>query len=214
MDKVDATTKEPLDNAKFVLYTRIADERPNAKPNTYFFEYMRFDDQGKFTGLTYRTENAYPETADGLTIWEAVKANAVGKPERLAALKECEFEAQKGDDGNTTFELKGLDAKVYQLLEVQAPDGYNLPKNAFVVTIEPVYEGSELKKLNYEVDGVDFEDLHAPGTAVNPVITNSKGDTLPSTGGIGTTIFYALGGVLAVVAVVLLITKKRMTAED
>ena len=45
-------------------------------------------------------------------------------------------------------------------------------------------------------------------------VENSQGHTLPSTGGIGTTIFYILGGVLAVGAVVLLITKKRMASAE
>ena len=41
-----------------------------------------------------------------------------------------------------------------------------------------------------------------------------KGTLLPSTGGIGTTIFYVVGGVLVVVAGILLITKKRMSGRD
>ena len=46
--------------------------------------------------------------------------------------------------------------------------------------------------------------------AIQPVI-NNQGTTLPSTGGIGTTIFYAVGGILVLAAIVLLITKKRMS---
>jgi LPXTG-motif cell wall-anchored protein len=41
-------------------------------------------------------------------------------------------------------------------------------------------------------------------------VQNLKGNTLPTTGGIGTTIFYVLGGLLMAAAVVLLITKKRV----
>ena len=41
-------------------------------------------------------------------------------------------------------------------------------------------------------------------------VLNQSGTELPSTGGIGTTIFYIVGGVLVVGAVVLLVTKKRM----
>ena len=42
---------------------------------------------------------------------------------------------------------------------------------------------------------------------------NFKGSVLPETGGIGTTLFYAIGGLMVAAAVVLLVTKKRMTAE-
>ena len=45
-------------------------------------------------------------------------------------------------------------------------------------------------------------------------ITNKTGTELPSTGGIGTTIFYVLGGVLVLAAVVLLVTKKRMSGAE
>ena len=45
---------------------------------------------------------------------------------------------------------------------------------------------------------------------INEKITNKPGPVLPSTGGIGTTIFYVLGGILTVAAIVLLIVKKRM----
>ena len=43
------------------------------------------------------------------------------------------------------------------------------------------------------------------------LIVNNKGPALPGTGGIGTTIFYAVGGILVLAAVVLLVTKKRMS---
>ena len=45
-------------------------------------------------------------------------------------------------------------------------------------------------------------------------IQNQKGTTLPSTGGIGTTIFYIGGSILVLAAAILLITKRRMSAND
>ena len=44
-------------------------------------------------------------------------------------------------------------------------------------------------------------------------VINNTGIELPHTGGIGTTIFYAVGGVLVLAAVVLLVTKKRMSSR-
>ena len=48
---------------------------------------------------------------------------------------------------------------------------------------------------------------------MNNDIENKKGSTLPSTGGMGTTIFYVVGTIFVLAAVVLLITKKRMHAD-
>ena len=45
-------------------------------------------------------------------------------------------------------------------------------------------------------------------------VLNKTGSLLPSTGGIGTTIFYVVGGVLVLGAVVLLITKRRTSVDD
>ena len=53
-------------------------------------------------------------------------------------------------------------------------------------------------------------------TYTTPVVevNNNAGTLLPSTGGMGTTIFYVLGGILAVTAIVLLVTKKRMNSAE
>ena len=100
---------------------------------------------------------------------------------------------------NGKIEIDGLDADTYYLREVQAPAGYN----KIVEDVEVVITGSttgENGNLTY--------------TTVLAKVNNQSGTELPSTGGMGTTIFYVLGGVLVVGAVVLLITKKRMGAEQ
>ena len=94
-----------------------------------------------------------------------------------------------GDDGKIAID--GLDADTYYLREVEAPAGYNKLAEDKVVTIT----------------GATDETTY---TTVVTKINNQSGTELPSTGGIGTTIFYIVGGVLVVGAVVLLVTKKRM----
>ena len=93
------------------------------------------------------------------------------------------------DNGAATF--KGLKNGTYSLIELQAPSGYNLLPNAVTVTIN----GS---------------DQSVGSLSVTEKVANSTGGTLPSTGGIGTTIFYVVGGLLVVGAAVVLISKKRM----
>ena len=91
--------------------------------------------------------------------------------------------------------VKGLDSGNYWLKEVKAPDGYNMLKEEKEVAI--VKTKAE-NKLTLSCAPVTVE------------VNNQSGALLPSTGGMGTTIFYVLGGILAVGAAVLLVTKKRM----
>ena len=102
-------------------------------------------------------------------------------------------------DENGKIEIDGLDADTYYLREVKAPAGYNKLADDVQVVITGATTNEETKELTY--------------TTVVAKINNQSGAELPSTGGIGTTIFYILGSVLLVGAAVLLITKKRMSAE-
>ena len=102
-------------------------------------------------------------------------------------------------EGETGVEIEagaaqifGLDEKTYYLEETVAPDGYNILTERVPV---------EIAKNNVDNSGI------LNGT-IN--VINKTGTLLPSTGGIGTTIFYALGAVLVVGAGVVLVSKKRM----
>ena len=103
-------------------------------------------------------------------------------------------------DENGQAAFKGLKEGTYELVEVEAPDGYN--KLSGPVTIE-VKGGDKALELT------DKDDITAALT-VTAKVANNNGSVIPSTGGIGTTIFYVVGAVLVVGAGVLLVTKKRM----
>lgn len=94
------------------------------------------------------------------------------------------------DSGAASFD--GLANGDYYLVETKAPDGYNQLTEPHKVTVAG--SSTDTTKL----------------TAIAKV-ANSTGAELPSTGGMGTTLFYVLGAVLVVGAGVLLITKKRMS---
>lgn len=114
--------------------------------------------------------------------------------------------------------ISGLDAGTYYLEETKAPTGYNLladPIKTATIKDNDGVPGVEnaLEKLEITV-GEKTEAGNASTGIVNTTVQNNKGATLPETGGIGTTIFYVVGGLLTVGAVVLLVTKKRMSADS
>ncbi|MFR8787583.1 MAG: SpaH/EbpB family LPXTG-anchored major pilin [Faecalibacterium sp.] len=110
------------------------------------------------------------------------------------------FGADAGDemfsDEHGQFNVKGLDAGTYYLKETNPPADYSACANKEIV-ISATHNGNHV-----ELDS----------SKLSTTIINKKagGITLPSTGGIGTTIFYVVGGGLMVAAIVLLVTKKRM----
>ena len=137
------------------------------------------------------------------------------------------------DETTTSFTFSGLDDGQYKLTETKTPAGYN--------TIDPIYfvieathdvtaDAPTLKTLNaYLTDAngnkqtemkdgesvnIDLGTVDLTAGSITTTVVNKAGALLPSTGGMGTTIFYVLGSILAVGAIVLLVTKKRMSASD
>lgn len=118
--------------------------------------------------------------------------------------------AKAGDEGATStiavkggkVNIYGLAGKEYTLTETKAPDGYNKLEESVTVDLT----SGSLIKANITEAGV-YEN---GGKA----IANHAGTVLPSTGGMGTTLFYVVGGGLMVAAVVLLVTKKRMEHKN
>lgn len=124
-------------------------------------------------------------------------------------------------DENGLFKVIGLDAGTYGLKETKAPTGYNLLANEISLEViattinNQAWAGSAdaaLTALQIKI-GEKTENGDMETGIVNATVENNAGATLPSTGGIGTTIFYVLGSVLVIAAAILLITRKRMSAR-
>lgn len=147
------------------------------------------------------SEQYIPLKGAGFTLY---KKNASGK--YVAVGSEV-----KGDE-MTTFEWKGLDDGDYKISETTTPAGYNtIADIEFTITAEHdvLSDNPTLPSLS---GGNKFTGEVSTG-AVSADIENNAGSTLPETGGIGTTIFYVIGSILVLGAVVLLVTKKRMGAS-
>jgi fimbrial isopeptide formation D2 family protein/LPXTG-motif cell wall-anchored protein len=122
------------------------------------------------------------------------------------------------DMGKIVF--KGLGAGTYTLTEVVTPTGYNTAAPiTFTIVIEvpaEVITGNEAASFSVTsvtpAGSVSVSDASS-GLYLTDVIDNS-GSTLPSTGGIGTTIFYIVGGIMVAGAVVFLLTKRRMAGNE
>ena len=115
---------------------------------------------------------------------------------RVAKADETNTVTEITTDSTGKFTIKGLDSDTYYLIEKTAPAGYNTLKEAVEIVI------ANNGKVTYN------------GTVVDTVkVLNQTGTELPSTGGIGTTIFYVLGGVLMAGAFVMLVVRKRMRTE-
>lgn len=109
-------------------------------------------------------------------------------------------------DENGVLTFEGLGEGTYTIKEIVAPNGYNLLKAPIKVEIKA---NATFAKCEWTVTA-DGKPVTADNNLYAFLIENKSGAELPSTGGIGTTIFYVLGGLLVVCAGVLLITKRRM----
>ena len=123
---------------------------------------------------------------------------------------------------NGTFKIAGLDDGTYFLREIQAPNGYNLLDHDLRIDIAATTTNGQdwngvtdaLTALTIAVDGGEAEGGN-PGTgAVNVQVENNQGATLPETGGMGTTLFYIIGGLLVVGAGILLVVRIRMRSHN
>ena len=210
--KVTVTYKATLD-ADAVLGS-------TGNPNTADLEYSN-NPNNTGDGTTKPEETGKTPEDKNIVFTYQVTANKV--KENQQPLEGAEFELlKKAKDGNwiskekrtgtgdnqNVFEWKGLDDGDYEIVETKTPSGYNtIDPIEFTITAEhdTTADNPELKTLSGDVFTGDVTT-----GAVSANIVNKSGSTLPETGGIGTTVFYVIGGMLMAAAAVLLITKKRM----
>lgn len=156
-------------------------------------------DENKLEGAGFRL---YSDAACNEEQEIKLKQNEDGTYSRDFNTEGKGVEMKSAEDG--TFNVKGLDAGTYYLKETSTPTGFNTCP-VTTVTIKANHTENNVDLTGSTING---EGVGASG--LSTTIVNKQGTTLPSTGGIGTTLFYVIGGGLMVAAIVLLVTKKRM----
>ena len=198
------TTSGPTDNKNSVQLQYSNNPRPGdywgttPKSEVYVFTYQLnntkyHDDDNPNNVLAGAGFRLYSDEACHDEDEIKLKMNDDGTYSRDFSTEGKGVEMISGQDGQ--FNVKGLDAGTYYLKETKTPDGYSAcPDKEIVISATHT-------EYNVALSG----DLN------NKIINKKAGGiTLPSTGGIGTTLFYVVGGGLMVAAIVLLVTKKRM----
>ena len=150
--------------------------------------YVQVDKDGKVTGWTASQDAATPLTSDATGIFKVIGL----------------------DDGN------------YELIETKAPNGYNLLTQPIKVVIKATTVNNQeyANKPDEALTALEIEVNGTPATGdvdtgiVNATVENNQGATLPETGGIGTTLFYLFGGLMAAGSALTLVVRRRADAEE
>lgn len=182
----DAITTDPLNNTCYVSYgdKNSNNRTPNSEADVY---------EAKFT-VTKKDNKKEPLEGAGFVIKNSagkfykIEGKVVSWVDSIDAATEYISNAQGEVQAFT-----GLANGTYTLVEKTVPSGYNKASDQNFTVAEHDYTADNLEQ--------------------RADVTNNAGSELPSTGGIGTTLFYIIGGILVVGAAVLLIARRRLRAK-
>lgn len=176
---------------------------------TYESNNKKFDDANKpLTGAKFQIKN-------GDTI---IKLIDKGNGEYVVADQSLEVSTSEGASPkivdtmistgtDAKFNIKGLDAGTYTLVETAAPQGYKVAADTVFHISATHSEGKTENNVDTELADVTL--ATGEGNSLNHTIVDSSSSKLPSTGGMGTTLFVLGGGCMAGLAGIYLISKKR-----
>lgn len=193
----DTETEKNFNKSKLSYGDKSATEWSQTTTNTWEVKVFKFHKKSEtvntpLSGATFKLSKDEP----GTTPINLVKVDNVADiTYRVAKADANGAVTEITTDATGRFTIQGLDSDTYYLTEKEAPKGYNKLN----------------KPIQIEIDNNGV--VKVGGTAITGIevgVENKTGAEMPSTGGIGTTVFYVVGGILAVGAAVLLVTKKRM----
>ena len=228
LTKVDNSNIDPaqaskLQGAKFTI--------TGTRNNFYIVneEIYKEDRNGDSYLLKDGTYTMDAPTADTLHLYDAETVEGAKKYTKIQSVTketkgEEDFSAEGYVNKNGVLTFKGLSEGDYTIKEVVAPDGYNILDTEIKISIdwtEPTENETTcswtvqkiMKDPTTGKDVTETLDVDNNTSLFDFYVVNNRGSLLPSTGGIGTTIFYVVGGLLVAGAGILLVTKKRMSAR-
>ena len=172
------------------------------------------------TGANFTLYKEVPTAAAGETqtgtLGSAIKADFDSSVKATALADDkyyVEVGQKTGDATGSTFSFNGVDDGNYVLVETTIPAGYN-GWEAVAFEISAKHDKEADTPTLTELKGGDLVTGDFKGTGIITTdIENKQGSVLPSTGGIGTTIFYIVGAILVLGAGIVLVTRRRMSAN-
>ena len=183
----------PLSGAEFSLFR-------------YGTSYVTFD------ATKSASDNAKANAANLISlILEAKDADTGANVYRLAQVGEAGAVTTVSTTDSGKIIIRGLDADNYHMIETKAPTNYNLPKNDFEIIVHRADNSTINGSYTLAFSGPEATADNDDKAQMD--IENAKGTLLPSTGGIGTTIFYLIGGIMILGAFVTFIVKRKMSAN-
>lgn len=190
-----AAATENADNTVTVKYDRTGEPNQDlgsddTETDTYKFKLEKTDRSSN--GLT----GAKFELTLGSTKVSFIDVNNDGTVYRVAAAGESGATTTIDLKNNSTTEIQGLDNQAYSLTEIEAPKGYNLLTDPVPVATTDLTKADETIPVAKKIS-----------------VINEQGSVLPSTGGIGTTIFYAIGGLMVLGAAIIMVSRRKAEAR-
>ena len=183
-DQTNGSDTATIENYKVQL--KKTDENNAALKGAKFRLYDAATGGNEVTVVLVPFATAYPEGTEAQAAVYGTAESTVDNIYRKAKTTESGVEMVSGKTG--IIQVKGLKNGTYYFQETEAPQGYNILTERKAATINDA-------------------------DAAQITVQNETGVELPSTGGIGTTIFYIIGAILVIGAVVVLVTRRRMNVQ-
>jgi fimbrial isopeptide formation D2 family protein/LPXTG-motif cell wall-anchored protein len=205
------TDNDGYANEEYSSYPGYSTTPSNPKVKTYGFEIEKLDDEKEaLDGAefeVYKDWNTSTDKPSGSAYEFFLQSGTYKRVDTYSGTtidntKTSTILIDSKTNGDATA-VKGFGGGIYYLVETKAPDGYNILEKPVIITI------TDSGTVSATLDG------EAIGDGAYIGVVNKAGSLLPSTGGIGTTIFYVVGAILVIGSGVILVTHRRMknTAE-